>query len=230
MNRIYQGDCLEILELFAGTKSIGKVAESRGHKVFSVDVVPEFDCSLTKNILDVATDDIPFVPDVIWASPPCTYFSVASIGTHWNKDHTPKTKEALLGVEIIKKTIDLIKSFQEQNPNLIWFIENPRGKLRKLGLIPSGYRDTVTYCQYGDIRMKPTDIWTNCVSWKPKPMCKNGDTCHEPAPRGSKTGTQGLKGNKERSKIPTMLCEEIIISCEKDKYALFEANLQYAQK
>ena len=57
--------------------------------------------------------------------------------------------------------------------------------------------------------MKPTDIWTN-LDWKPKAMCKNGQPCHEAAPRGSKTGTQGLKNNYERSKIPYFLSREII--------------------
>ena len=71
------------------------------------------------------------------------------------------------------------------------------------------HRVTVTYCQYGDTRMKPTDIWTNMTSWKPKSMCKNGDKCHVSAPRGSRTGTQGIKGYKDRSRIPEDLFKEI---------------------
>lgn len=71
-------------------------------------------------------------------------------------------------------------------------------------------RYTVTYCQYGDSRMKPTDIWTNHPEPNFKPMCKNGMPCHVSAPRGSKTGTQGLKGSVERSKIPTELCDHIV--------------------
>ena len=42
----------------------------------------------------------------------CTSFSVASIGRHWNKDHTPKTEKAELGVAIVKKTIEIIKDLQ----------------------------------------------------------------------------------------------------------------------
>ena len=64
--------------------------------------------------------------------------------------------------------------------------------------------------------MKPTDIWTNNLKnllnpngWNPRKMCKNGMSCHESAPRGSRTGTQGLKGNYERSKVPYELCKEI---------------------
>ena len=45
-------------------------------------------------------------------------------------------------------------------------------------------------------------------------MCKNGDICHEPAPRGSSTGTQGLKGAKERSIIPDQFCDYIVKICE----------------
>ena len=71
-------------------------------------------------------------------------------------------------------------------------------------------RHTVTYCMYGDVRMKPTDIWTNNIYWTPKPMCKNGDECHVRAPRGSKTGTQGLKGAEIRSIVPHKLCLEVL--------------------
>ena len=162
--------------------------------------------------------------DIIWASPPCTYFSVASIGHHWNKNHTPKTKEAVLGCEIVKKTIEIIDYFCPD----YYFIENPRGKLRKLDFMKRFDRTTVSYCSYGDTRLKPTDIWTNFLShpllifdnrlqgWNPRPMCryrdKNNNCHHEKAPRGSKTGTQGLKGNYERSLVPPQLCKEILLS------------------
>lgn len=63
-------------------------------------------------------------------------------------------------------------------------------------------------------RMKPTDIWTNHPNPSFKPMCKNGDSCHVAAPRGSRTGTQGLKNAKERGVIPQQLCEHICDICE----------------
>lgn len=75
-------------------------------------------------------------------------------------------------------------------------------------------RYTVTYCQYGDTRMKPTDIWTNHPNPQFKPPCHNGDTCHVAAPRGARTGTQGLKGARERAIIPKLLCEHIVDICE----------------
>lgn len=67
--------------------------------------------------------------------------------------------------------------------------------------------------------MKPTDIFTNHLDPQFKPMCKNGDKCHVAAPRGSKTGTQGLKNSKERSIIPKELCEYIVSICEKGFYS-----------
>jgi len=218
---------MKVLELFAGTKSIGKVAKARGHQVFSIDIMPEFDCDLTADILDVTIADLPWVPDVVWASPPCTYFSVASIGKHWNKDNTPKTEQAVQGMRIVMHVTRLIDQLKKFNPKLVFFIENPRGKLRKLNLITKEFLKTVCYCQYGDTRMKPTDIWSNCVSWAARKMCHNfkkdkltGEIIkhchHESAPRGARTGTQGLKGNMLRSVIPVQLCEEIIRAAERD--------------
>jgi len=201
---------MKTLELFAGSRSFSKVAENYGFKTYTTD---NQDFNNIDQVCDIFDFDIDKMleefgkPDIIWASPPCTYFSVASIGHHWNKDHTPKTVEAELGVKIIKKTKSIIKRLAP----LYYFVENPRGLLRKQEMMNwFAYRKTVTYCSYGDMRMKPTDVWTN-FDWKPKPMCHNGnrDCHHEPAPRGSQTGTQGLKGSYERSKIPPELFTEL---------------------
>ena len=201
---------MKVLELFAGSRSVGKACEELGYEVYSSDINDFPGIDYVADIRDFDIDKVPFVPDIIWASPPCTYFSVASIGKHWNKDHTPKSDNAMLGVEIVSATLYIINVFKSINPNLIWYMENPRGKLRKLNVVDGLHRNTVTYCQYGDTRMKPTDIWTNNLNWKPRPMCKNGMPCHVSAPRGSQTGTQGMKGNYERSKIPHELCIEIL--------------------
>lgn len=203
---------MNVLELFAGSRSIGNAAEELGHNVFSSDIEPFNRIDYVVNILEFDYRMVPFVPDVIWASPPCTGFSVAAIGHHWklvNGIYIPQTETAKLGIEIAKKTIEIINYYKPK----YFFIENPRGMLRKMDFMQPFYRNTISYCQYGDSRMKPTDIWTNNLQWKPKPMCKNGDPCHIAAPRGSKTGTQGLKGAYNRSKIPHELCLEILKSC-----------------
>ena len=114
----------------------------------------------------------------------------------------------------LKKTLEIIEHFKPK----YWFIENPRGMLRKQDFMKDtiskmgGVRNTVTYCQYGDYRMKPTDIWTNCTSWTPKPMCKRGMPCHQASPRGSKSGVMRESNSYQRSKIPHQLCMDIL--CE----------------
>ena len=132
------------------------------------------------------------------------------MGHHWGggiRAYEPKTEAARLSQELVAYTLKLIK---ELNPTKGWLMENPRGMLRKLPVVSGVPRITVTYCRYGDSRMKPTDLWGVVPGWIPREMCKNGMPCHEPAPRGSKTGTQGLKGAKERSRVPYELGKEIL--------------------
>ena len=197
---------MKILELFCGTKSFSNEAEKMGHKSYTFDNNEKFKPDVCCDILDIKKTWIPKNIDVLWASPPCTSFSVASIGSSWCGNYHPKRVQTALGMAYVLKTLEIIKEIKPK----YWFIENPRGVLRKMGFMEGLHRNTVTYCQYGDTRMKPTDIWTNCLEWKPRPMCKNGDSCHVSAPRGSKTGTQGLKGNMERSIVPPELCQEIL--------------------
>ena len=204
---------MKVLELFAGSRSIGKVCDELEHEVLSSDWEHFDGIDYTVDINKFDTNMVPWIPDVIWASPPCTSFSVASIGKHWDKDtRQPKTDDALMGLQILRKTLGIIKYYQWMNHNLIWYVENPRGMMRKMSIWDTieHTRHTVTYCQYGDTRMKPTDIWTNNPNWTPRPACKNGDSCHVSAPRGSRTGTQGLKGSYVRSQIPYELCKEVI--------------------
>jgi hypothetical protein len=206
---------IKILELFAGSRSIGKTAENLGFDVFSVDIEPFDGIDLVKDIEFLTPDDVPFKPDLIWASPPCTTYSIAAISTHRNMGK-PKTAFAEKSDRLVLNTLQIIKKF-----NCVYYIENPRGYLRKMDFMQGIPRTTITYCSYGDKRMKPTDIWSNniasifnCNGWNPRPMCFNNNlNCHhEPAPRGSKTGTQGVKGSYNRSKIPDQLCREILMT------------------
>ena len=210
---------IKVLELFAGTRSIGKAFEARGHEVYSVEWNKDFEnIDLYDDIMNVTAEQIirDFGhPDVIWASPDCTTFSIAAISHHRRKNPEtgnldPISDYAKFCDKVDQHVLDLIR---ELNPTY-YFIENPRGGMRKMTWMQDIPRYTITYCQYGDTRMKPTDIWTNHPNPKFKPPCHNGDSCHTPAPRGSKTGTQGLKGSVERSIIPVELCNHIVDICE----------------
>jgi len=204
----------KLVELFAGSRSVGKVGDRLGLKVFSVDWTPYENIDLVIDVEDMKIDDVPFIPDVVWASPDCTTYSIAACSTHRNNSIEPKTDYAKKCDNVNQHFISLIHEWLELNPKLVFFIENPRGMLRKMPWMQRFKRHTIWYCQYGDDRAKPTDVWTNSETWVPRPQCKNGNkNCHhQPAPRGSKTGTQGRKGSYDRSIIPEQLCEEILTS------------------
>lgn len=218
MKKYYRCNKLKVLELFAGQRSIGKAFEKYNHNVFSVEWDKRHsDINWYQDIGKITAQDIIdkfCIPDVIWASPDCTSYSIAAISHHRIKEAdgnlAPKSEYAKFCDEVNKNVMKLINDLLEINPNLIYFIENPRGGMRKMNFIKDKPRYTVTYCQYGDERMKPTDIWTNYPNPNFKPMCKNGDPCHVKAPRGSKTGTQGRKNSIERSLIPSELCDYIV--------------------
>ena len=209
---------MKVLELFAGTRSIGKAFEARGHEVFSVEWDKDFEnIDLYEDISKLTAQDVLRLfgkPDVIWASPDCTTYSVAAISKHRRKCENGN----LVPISEYARFCDatnahVVRLIQELDPRF-WFIENPVGGLRKMNFMLGLPRYTVTYCQYGDTRQKPTDIWTNHPDPQFKPPCHRGDPCHEAAPRGSRTGTQGLKNSKQKAVIPPMLCQHIVDICE----------------
>jgi len=140
---------MRLLELFAGSRSVGSIADVRGWQVFSLDIQPFEKIDLVKDILEVTKQDLPFIPDVIWASPDCTTFSIAAISTHRNGTEA-KSEKAKNGDAMLAKTIEIISWF----PNAKFFIENPMGMMRKLFEMRSLHRDTVTYCQYADEKIQ----------------------------------------------------------------------------
>lgn len=205
---------MNVLELFAGSRSVGKQAENLGMNVFSVDWKQYEGINLAIDIEDMKIEDVPFIPDVVWASPDCTTYSIAACSTHRTNSTEPKSDYAKKCDNVNQHFIGLIKYWLTVNPKMVFFIENPRGMLRKMPFMQEFKRHTIWYCQYGDDRAKPTDIWTNSETWTPRPVCFNGNKeCHhQPSPRGSRTGTQGRKGSYDRSKIPDQLCSEILYS------------------
>lgn len=199
---------MKTVELFAGTGSFSKIAKERGHSIYRVEYDKQFDAEKHFDL----SQPFPFhlnaeisEADIVWMSPPCTTFSLASGNTHWDVNRQPKTKEAIKGLKLLNVCKEIAEYCEKSNK--IFFIENPNG--RAVWFLPERWLKRVWYCQYGDTRAKPTNIWTNLdIEFK---TCKNGNkNCHhERAPRGSKTGTQGLKGAKDRSRIPPKLFEYI---------------------
>jgi len=214
---------LKVLELFAGSRSVGRAAEELGMEVFSVDWEKYEGINLSIDIEDMKLEDVPFVPDFIWASPDCTTYSIAAVSSHRRNRTEPVSEYAIKCDNVNQHWISLIKKWLEINPDMVFFIENPRGMLRHMPFMQEFNRHTVWYCKYGDDRAKPTDIWTNSKTWIPREECHNykydkegnivNKHCHhESARRGAKTGTQGRQDSYNRSKIPHELCVEILIS------------------
>lgn len=211
---------LKVLELFAGTRSIGRAFEKNEHEVFSIDWDRQFqDINMFVDIGELSAATILQAfgsPDIIFASPDCTSYSVAGISHHRRKEASgnlaPISDYAKFCDEVNSNMMKLIKDL---NPKL-FFIENPRGGFRKMNFVQGINCFTVTYCQYeldkplNQRRMKPTDIFTNHNEPNFKPSCKNGMPCHVQAKRGSQTGTQGIKGTVDRSRIPEALCNHIV--------------------
>ena len=208
---------LLVFDFFAGTGSSTQAFEDAGHTVIKVELDEYFEAH-ERDILSLTPEYLIEKygqPDFIWASPPCQTFSVASIRHYWTYENgkaIPKNQKTLDGIARVQHTLDLIKGL---NPKRGWLMENPRGMLRKQDVVKGLTRRTITYCQYGDFRMKPTDLWGELSGWEPRPMCSPGMTCHNSAKRGSDTGTQGIGGggkggSRLRSMVPYELSTEVM--------------------
>lgn len=202
-----------VFDFFSGTGSSTQAFKDAGHTVITFENDSYFEATELVDVYELTAKRLLAEygrPDFVWASPPCTAFSVASMGHHWKSggaNPVPKTEAARLSQDLVLHTLKVINDLM---PTKGWLMENPRGMLRKLKVVEGIQRRTITYCQYGDSRMKPTDLWGYVPGWIPREACKNGQPCHIAAPRGSSTGTQGLKGAKDRSRVPYDLGKEIL--------------------
>jgi len=171
-----------LLELFAGTGSVGKIAKKMGYSVISVD---NEDKNRKPTILQnigtwkFKTDKrLPQKVDFLWASPPCTSFSILnnSMKTPHRdiKTMKPLTETGRLGNKLLAKTIAIYKYLKKKNPNLKFGMENPTGYMRRMPATKRFNLNSTSYSQYGFNYNKPTDIWTNYpLKLKPRDTSKN---------------------------------------------------------
>ena len=157
----------KLLELFKGTGSVGKVAEKMDWDVISVDLEEKYKPDILTDILKwdykQFYNDTEFIPDFIWASPPCNTFSPLAYPLKERDIETaePISECAKLGTRILYKTLSIIQYFKKLNPNLLYCLENPHGIMRKDKKIKKLHTTTTLYCLYGDKRQKRTDFFSN---------------------------------------------------------------------
>ena len=204
---------MKLLELFSGTGSMGRSFEERGWEITSLDSDPTSGAGIVTNFMD--WDFAQFEPghfDAIWASPPCTHYSVART--------TAKTPRDLEGSDnLVQRVLDCIDYLQPR----VWAFENPQTGLLKTRQVvyKIPFKD-VSYCKYGYPYKKATRIWTNSASWAPVPMCCKQSPCeglvdgrHDmtaqrgPCRRGGVLATNDKCSLQQLYSIPKGLCDEI---------------------
>ena len=190
-----------LLELFSGTGSIGRAFRARGWNVVSVDIDETTNPTIQKDVLELSPEDLPDRVDLIWASPPCTHYSVAR-----TKAKIPRDLDG--SDRLVRKVLDLVEHFRVD-----FLMENPyTGLLKTRDVVKDVPFHIVDYCTYGAPYRKRTAIWTN-TEWKPRhPLCKHD--CPSSVGRKHKArAQQGSPGPRfalnELYAVPTELCDEL---------------------
>lgn len=173
---------LRVLDLFCGLGGATQAFRDAGHDVLGIDNNPDLEPDMVADVRDLDAEDLldrgPW--DLVWASPPCTTFSVMTISVYHDAnghpDH-PLTHERLA---LIHDTLALI---QRLDPRA-WILENPTGMLRRQDFMHRFDRETVTYCQYGHFLRKSTDLWGGFPpTLDLEKPCDTGSSCHASSPR-----------------------------------------------
>ena len=156
---------MNVLELFSGTGSIGKVCDKLGWNAISVDL--ELPATHECDVMDFDYKQYPKdYFSIVWASPPCTYYS--NLQNCWigrkKKDGILTTKETIEekrkeSDKLILKTLEIIEYFKPE----VWFMENPqKAQLKDRDVVKDIPFYDVSYCMYSDWGYeKRTRIWTN---------------------------------------------------------------------
>jgi len=193
-----------VLDLFCGLGGFSSAfADSDRWQVTTVDIEARFDPDIQADVFDLRPSDFEREFDVVLASPPCAEFSPAR---NLNGPHDPDPEHILLA----HHAYGLCQALKPE----FYLLENPRGRLRSYLGAPEA---TVTYCQYGEQRMKPTDLWGELPpTFRPR-VCAYGKDCHINHSEGSNPQRDELNKQTpaERAKVPYDLSDAIREACER---------------
>ena len=148
---------MKLLELFSGTKSVGKVAEQLGYDVTSLYLK---NADINTDILewDYKQYQVGYF-DIVWASPPCTEYSNAKSRGNRNIEYAN---------QIVLKTLEIINDLKPT----FYIIEDPQtGLLKSQSFMDNIPFVDVDYCKYDMPYRKRTRLWNNGICFTPKSLC-----------------------------------------------------------
>jgi len=156
-----------MLELFCGRKCIGEVFKKK-YDMVSLDYNPKFNATHTEDILEWDYKQYePETFEVIWASPDCTTWSLASGGKYRRQNNIYSQHEN--GQKAERMIIRLLEMIEYFKPKM-FFIENPRGLLQHFppmkDLESKNNKTLVYYGNYNWGFPKATHIWSNIKLWE----------------------------------------------------------------
>ena len=193
-----------LLELFSGTGSIGRAFEALGWEVISLDILPG--ATIQSNIM--TWNHTVFPPghfDFIWASPPCTEYSIA-------RTRAKKPRDFVLADSIVCAALDIIDYFRPE----LWLLENPQtGYLKTRPIMRNIPWQDVTYCRYGYPYKKQTRLW-GIFPFQLRPICRKHDHCGNVVdgrhPASAQREHRGVRRSlSELYSIPPQLCDDIAV-------------------
>ena len=177
---------INCLDICSASKSILRAMENAGvadrFNVVSVDSDQKWspDICMTAQQLakELANGNVPeelagIKWHIIWASPPCTWYSQANT----MRDEATANEQMEAADEIVEACLSIIDHLKPT----CWFIENPDTGSRRLRDRPimkkyAHLANSVTYCRYGRQDRKATMIISNLTDLQLHD-CRKGDEC-----------------------------------------------------
>lgn len=168
---------MKAIELFCGKGTLTKLCRAKNYQAVSVDIRKRkgiCEPDIRADIRKISPADFPFIPDLIYAGFPCTAFSHAA-GDYYFKNGQFK-ETASIFLDIARATFRIVESY----PGVTYFLENPVGHARNWNEMKqflartNGVIKTIHLSAYGFATTKPTNIFTNAIDWRIKPLQRYG--------------------------------------------------------
>lgn len=204
---------MNVLELFSGTGSVGKVCNSLGWNVVSVDLI--LPATHEVDILDFNYKQYPKdYFSIIWSSPPCIAYSALKnclIGQKLKDGIFTKEKmknDMIYSDKLVARTLEIIDYFNTD----LWFMENPSsGRLKKRDIVKGLPFYDVDYCKYCTWGYKKgTRIWTNKKDFKPLKCKKDCENMVEVIDDG--------KRGRYKNRLINMVTDDMTLGDKKTKF------------